>query len=137
MAVTAYCLFFLVISSGWALESTSGSSFEIKEEELYKTIIEQKGSNHGAAERNQQRLSWLPFMIPVILLGLSIVVGTFGLRFVSTSTSGIHIGKSFIANSLQTSDEKLNHISNEDNNLNTLTYKVYEAFQKALSHFDI
>ena len=125
-----------MISSGWALESTSGSSFKIKEEELYKTIIEQKGSNHGAAERNQQRLSWLPFMIPVILLGLSIVVGTFGLRFVSTSTSGIHIGKSFIANSLQTSDEKLNHISNEDNNLNTLTYKVYEAFEKALRHFD-
>ena len=136
MALTTYCLLFLVISCGWALESTSGSSFEIKEEELYKTIIEQKESNHGAAERNQQRLSWLPFMIPVILLGLSIVVGTFGLRFVSTSTSGIHIGKSFIANSLQTSDEKLNHISNEDNNLNTLTYKVYEAFENALRHFD-
>ena len=40
--------------------------------------------------------------------------------------------KSFKTNSLQRSDEKLTHTLNEENSLNNMTYKVYEALEKVV-----
>ena len=85
----------VLVSSITTIETESESSSALVKKEFDKTNTNGIDNHSNGLARNQRGLTWLLFFIPVMLLGLGMVVSTFGLRFVSTSNSGINIGKSF------------------------------------------
>lgn len=103
---TIVVILLVLVSSARAIEIESESLSFIETTEFDKTNANEINNHPDGIARNQRGLTWLLFFIPVMLLGLGMVVSTFGLRFVSTSNSGIHVGKSFDPNSFLTNDGK-------------------------------